>query len=119
MHYLLLNLLRLDFPGSALPSENKCQLAKKKLEADLTLPFGEHIAKYNCTGHVMECKGNCTYCDQGCESVRSKMVFPKYTCTLTEHIPGIVQYTLPHRGKKLVREDEECKCMGKYDDSDS
>ena len=109
MHYLLLNLLHLDFLGSALPSENKCQLAKNKLE---TLPFGDHIAKCLCTVHVMQCKGNCTYCDQGCESVRRKMVFPKYTCTLTEHIPGIEHHTLSSRGKKLVREDEECKCTG-------
>lgn len=110
--------LSLDLPGSALP-ESKCLPVKVPGKPqDLDLPIGKDgkPVKYHCTGHTMKCRGKCTYCDQGCKSVRSKTVRLKYTCTTSDPDPNIKK-VVPSRVKVVV--DEECDCIGKYDEDKS
>ena len=100
--------------GSALP-ESKCNLEKTKLKMTLELKISGSPVEYHCTSHVMRCGGNCSYCDQGCVSVHSKMEKPVYHCVTMDPNPQIVLKELRHRGSEPVSVDKECKCLGKYD----
>ena len=109
--------LCLDLPaaGSAL-LESKCELVKTKLEPRIyTVRVGGNPVDYHCTVSVTRCSGECTYCDQGCESVHSKMEKPLYDCVTMDKNPHIILRQLSYRFKEPVQVDKECRCLGKYD----
>ena len=63
----------------------------------------------------MRCIGKCAYCDEGCQTVRSRMEKPTYTCVTTDPDPYIKNRRIPRKGNETIKVDEECKCMGKKD----
>ena len=113
---LLYKLFALDLPGSAVP-ESKCEPVKTQVNGTLLFEMGgkKRTVKYKCTGYAMRCRGNCTYCDQGCKSVRRKpMKITVYCITDKPSTPYLYIKQSIH-SRQEVQVDQECKCTGKYD----
>lgn len=111
MHCLLYGLAFLDIPGSALP-ESTCKIVERKLTRELNVTVEKDIIRYNCTtrDRVKQCKGKCTYCDQGCQPVQIRTIKRTYDCTTDKTDPYVLQQQIPYRDE--IQEHLECGCIG-------
>ena len=100
----------LNIPGSAAP-EKKCELVKTKIKFPCSLSIGSEVIHFQCTtkDRIKQCEGNCTYCEHGCQAVKSRTIKRTSDCILETPDPYVITQKIQTR--KEIEEHEECGCV--------
>ena len=66
---------------------------------------------YQCTtrDRIKRCEGNCSYCEHGCQAVKSRTIKRTSDCILDNPDPYVVTRKLQKREE--FEEHEECACI--------